>query len=99
VPILLQKSQIAEQQFSREKTRQAVTINLASGFLPKSPVSSSLRDEVPHIFIPKLHLEPREFLISSAKRLLQQYQHKADMAKERESYGLRRRKILHCPQG
>jgi hypothetical protein len=37
------------------------------------PVSSSLCDEVPHIFIPKSHLEPREFLISSAKRLLQQY--------------------------
>jgi hypothetical protein len=36
-------------------------------------VSSSLCDEVPHIFIPKSHLEPREFLISSAKRLLQQY--------------------------
>jgi hypothetical protein len=38
-------------------------------------VSSSLCDEVPHIFIPKSHLEPREFLISSAKRLLQQYRH------------------------
>jgi hypothetical protein len=46
---------------------------MASGLLPKSPVSSSLCDEVPHIFIPKSHLEPREFLISSAKRLLQQY--------------------------
>jgi hypothetical protein len=52
---------------------------MASGLLPKSPVSSSLCDEVPHIFIPKSHLEPREFLISSAKRLLQQYRHKADM--------------------
>src|SRR5450755_4733936 len=48
---------------------------MASGLLPKSPVSSSLCDEVPHIFIPKSHLEPREFLISSAKRLLQQYRH------------------------
>src|ERR1035441_1808793 len=52
--------------------------NMASGLLPKSPVSSSLCDEVPHIFIPKSHLEPREFLISSAKRLLQQYRHLAD---------------------
>src|SRR5450759_4995959 len=51
---------------------------MASGLLPKSPVSSSLCDEVPHIFIPKSHLEPREFLISSAKRLLQQYRHIAD---------------------
>jgi hypothetical protein len=44
---------------------------MASGLLPKSPVSSSLCDEVPHIFIQKSHLKPREFLISSAKRLLQ----------------------------
>src|ERR1035441_3399012 len=51
---------------------------MASGLLPKSPVSSSLCAEVPHIFIPKSHLEPREFLISSAKRLLQQYRSKAD---------------------
>src|ERR1039458_10270998 len=40
--------------------------------------SSSLCDEVPHIFIQKSHLEPREFLISSAKRLLQQYRTLAD---------------------
>src|ERR1039457_5880736 len=53
---------------------------MASGLLPKSPVSSSLCDEVPHIFIPKSHLEPREFLISSAKRLLQQYLPIADIA-------------------
>jgi hypothetical protein len=53
---------------------------MASGLLPKSPVSSSLCDEVPHIFIPKSHLEPREFLISSAKRLLQQNLPKADIA-------------------
>src|ERR1035437_1379911 len=51
---------------------------MASCLLPKSPVSSSLCDEVPHIFIPKSHLEPREFLISSAKRLLQHNRHKAD---------------------
>jgi hypothetical protein len=48
---------------------------MASGLLPKSPVSSSLCDEAPHIFIPKSHLEPREFLISSAKRLLQHNRH------------------------
>src|SRR5476649_574663 len=44
---------------------------MASGSLPKSPVSSSLCDEVPHIFIRKTHLQPREFLISSGKGLLQ----------------------------
>jgi hypothetical protein len=52
---------------------------MASGLLPKLPVSSSLCDEVPHIFIPISHLEPRKFLISSAKRLLQQYRHLADI--------------------
>src|ERR1017187_9276933 len=57
--------------------------NMASGLLPKSPVSSSLCDEVPHIFIPKSHLEPREFLISSAKRLLQQNLPQADIAQIR----------------
>jgi hypothetical protein len=51
---------------------------MASGLLPKSPVSSSLCDEVPHIFIPKSHLEPREILISSAKRLLQHNRHLTD---------------------
>src|ERR1019366_3610009 len=51
---------------------------MASDLLPKSPVSSSLCNEVPHIFIPKSHLEPREFLISSAKRLLQQNRTIAD---------------------
>src|SRR5664279_439038 len=52
---------------------------MASGLLPKSPVSSSLCDEVPHIFIQKSHLEPREFLISSAKRLLQHNLPQADI--------------------
>ena len=46
---------------------------MALGLLPKPPVSASLYDEVPHIFIPSSRLEPREILISSAKRLLQQY--------------------------
>src|SRR5262249_13333163 len=37
------------------------------------PVSLSSGDEVPHIFTRKSRLQPGEFLISSAKRLLQQY--------------------------
>src|ERR1019366_3563522 len=62
----------------RKQDRPCSPINMASGLLPKLPVSSSLCDEVPHIFIPKSHLEPREYLISSAKRLLQQYRPIAD---------------------
>jgi hypothetical protein len=41
--------------------------------LSRSPVSLSSGDEVPHIFTRKLRLQPGEFLITSAKRLLQQY--------------------------
>jgi hypothetical protein len=41
--------------------------------LPRSPVSLSSGDEVPHIFTRKSRLQPGEFLITSAKRLLQQY--------------------------
>jgi hypothetical protein len=36
-------------------------------------VSLSSGDEVPHIFTRKSRLQPGEFLITSAKRLLQQY--------------------------
>jgi len=41
-------------------------------------VSLSSGDEVPHIFTRKSRLRPGEFLITSAKRLLQQYLPKAD---------------------
>jgi hypothetical protein len=41
-------------------------------------VSLSSGDEVPHIFTRKSRLQPGEFLISSAKRLLQQYLPEAD---------------------
>ena len=42
-------------------------IDVAAGSLPKSPVSLSLDDEVPHIFIRKSRLWPREFLNSVQK--------------------------------
>src|SRR6266487_432094 len=54
-------------------------ICVASITLPRSPVSLSSGDEVPHIFTRKSRLQPGEFLISSAKRLLQQYLPFADM--------------------
>src|SRR6266699_4093909 len=50
--------------------------------LPRSPVSLSLGDEVPHIFTRKSRLQPGEFLITSAKRLLQQYRHLTDMSRQ-----------------
>jgi hypothetical protein len=43
-------------------------------------VSLSSGDEVPRrIFIRKSHLRPKEFLITSAKRLLQQNRHKREV--------------------
>src|SRR5262245_63171216 len=48
-------------------------IYVVSITLPRSPVSLSSGDEVPDIFTRKSRLQPGEFLITSAKRLLQQY--------------------------
>src|SRR2546430_3176360 len=50
-------------------------IYVVSITLPGSPVSLSSGDEVPHIFTRKSRLQPGEFLITGAKRLLQQYRH------------------------
>jgi hypothetical protein len=47
-------------------------IDVAPITLPRSPASLSSGDEVPHIFTRKSRVQPKEFLISSAKRLLQQ---------------------------
>ena len=44
-------------------------------------MSLSSGDEAPHIFTRKSRLKPGEFLITSAKRLLQQNRHKASEAK------------------
>ena len=40
--------------------------------LPRSPASLSSGNEVPHIFTRKSRVQPKEILITSAKRLLQQ---------------------------
>ena len=61
------------------RTDRRPEICVLSIVLPKSPVNSSSGDEVPHIFTRKSRLQPGEFLISSAKRLLQQNLHKADV--------------------
>src|SRR5262245_36889535 len=52
----------------------------ASITLPRSPVSLSVGDEVPHIFTRKSRLQPGKFLITSAKRLLQHNLHFCDMS-------------------
>jgi hypothetical protein len=53
------------------RTDRRPAICVLSIVLPKSPVNSSSGDEVPHIFTRKSRLWPGEFLIASAKRLLQ----------------------------
>jgi len=47
-------------------------IDVAPITLPRSSASLSSGNEVPHIFTRESRLRPKEFLISSAKRLLQQ---------------------------
>src|SRR6516225_11064802 len=47
-------------------------IFVASVPFPRSPMSLWSRDEVPHIFARTSRLRPGEFLVTCAKRLLQQ---------------------------
>jgi hypothetical protein len=61
-----------------KKSDRRPPIDVASITLPRSPVSLSSGDEVPHIFTRKSRLRTKEFLISSAKRLLQQNLPQAD---------------------
>src|SRR5262249_61936284 len=60
-------------------TNRRPPIYVGSITLPRSPVSLSSGDEVPRIFTRKSRLQPGEFLITSAKRLLQHNRHKADL--------------------
>src|SRR5262245_32861395 len=68
---------------ARRRTNRRPAICVASIALPRSPMNSLLRDEVPHIFTRKSRLRPGEFLITSAKRLLQHNLPIGDIAKPR----------------
>src|SRR6476646_7758974 len=59
-------------------------MDVASITLRRSPVSLSSGDEVPHIFTRKSRLRPKELLINSAKRLLQQNLPRADIQAYKE---------------
>jgi hypothetical protein len=61
-----------------KKSDQRPPVDVASITLPRSPASLSSGDEVPHIFTRKSRVQPKEILITSAKRLLQQNRHIAD---------------------
>src|SRR6516165_4658167 len=56
---------------AKRRSDQRPPISAASNALPRSPVSLSSGDEVPHIFTRKSRLQPGEFLIPSGERLLQ----------------------------
>ena len=56
---------------ARSRNKPRSLIDVASGSLPKSPVSLSPGDEVPHMFTRKPRLQLEKFVINGAKRLLQ----------------------------
>jgi hypothetical protein len=58
--------------FAVRRSDRRSLIRVASITLPRSPVSSSPGDEVPHSFTRKPRPQPQKYLITSAKGLLQQ---------------------------
>jgi hypothetical protein len=69
---LLQNSEIAGRLFfAKTRNRKPSLIRLASIALPRSPVSLTSGDEVPHIFTRKPRVRAAKFLSASAKRVLQ----------------------------
>jgi hypothetical protein len=61
-----------------KKSDRRTPVDVASITLPRSPASLSSGDEVPQIFTRKSRVQPKEILITSAKRLLQQSAHRVD---------------------
>jgi hypothetical protein len=81
--MLLKKSQIARRQFSYfEKTDPTTSESMWPNHdpitLPGLPASLSSGNEVSHIFTRKSRAQPKEILITSAKRLFQQHRSKLD---------------------
>src|SRR3954464_8780662 len=64
---------------ARSRNKPRSLIDVASGSLPKSPVSLSPGDEVPHMFTRKPRLQLEKFAINGAKRLLQHNLPRADL--------------------
>src|ERR1700730_12560540 len=59
----------------RNEVKLCSPFNMAPRPLAKPPVSLSLGDEVPHIFIRESHQRPRKNFDHGGKRLLQQNRH------------------------
>jgi hypothetical protein len=71
----LQKTKVAAPEIFRENKKRG-TIADSYTF---NRVALSREDLCRHVFTPKARLQPAEFLITCAKRLLQQYRHEADL--------------------
>src|ERR1700750_2678098 len=83
--------------FAKTRGGRRLLIRIPSIALPKSPVSLTRGDMSPHIFTPKTRLQPAEFLITCAKRLLQQYPPKADLKYAPAPPVLHRSNQSQCP--
>src|SRR3984885_10929159 len=57
--------------FAKTRSGRRSPIRIPSVAVPKSPVSLTREDQSPHVFTRKTRLQPAEFLITCAKRLLQ----------------------------
>src|SRR5262245_21643324 len=73
----------------RSDRRAAIFVD--STALARSLTRLSSGDEVPHIFTRKSRVQPGEFLVTSGKRLLQQYRHQPDVPTCLRNVGLLRR--------
>ena len=71
---------------ARRRSKSRLLIDMAPDSLPKSPVSSSPGDEVPHMFTRKPGLQLGKIVITSTKRLLQQYLPKPDSMHHSKTY-------------
>src|SRR5262245_37964660 len=72
-----------------KKSDRRPPIDVASITLLGSPASFSSDDEVPRIFTWKSPVQPKEILIASAKRLLQQNRHFCDIARSQIDFRFR----------
>src|SRR5229473_191120 len=85
--------------FAKTRNGKQSTIRITSIALPKSPVSLTCGDEVPHIFTRKPRLQPAEFLNPSAKRLLQQNLPQADVVSHAHARARGQTEREACSQG
>ena len=80
--IVLQNSKVVWLQIYRENTKQeAIADSYNLSHVTEVACKFSVGGEVPHIVIRKSRLQDAELLITSAKRLLQHYRGKADLAR------------------